>query len=171
MTGAPTDPPDGNRIVFCDFDGTIADEETFVAVLYHFAPKLAAELVPGMQQRRITLREGVPPILESIPSARYPEILEWVTSLGVAGSRARLEPSGIPRSYLAQASGGKGRERLGHDGELILYLGRVAPQKGVQYAVEASLLGGVRVALGSWLLQADLADELRFFAGGARGGR
>jgi F-type H+-transporting ATPase subunit b len=40
-----------------------------------------------------------------------------------------------------------------------------------QYAVDASLLGGVRVALGSWLLQADLSDELRFFSGGARGGR
>jgi F-type H+-transporting ATPase subunit b len=38
-----------------------------------------------------------------------------------------------------------------------------------QYAVDASLLGGVRVALGSWLLQADLSDELRFFSGGARG--
>jgi F-type H+-transporting ATPase subunit b len=40
-----------------------------------------------------------------------------------------------------------------------------------RYAVDASLLGGVRVTLGSWLLQADLADELRFFSGGAQGGR
>jgi F-type H+-transporting ATPase subunit b len=40
-----------------------------------------------------------------------------------------------------------------------------------QYAVDESLLGGVRVALGPWLLQADLADELRFFSGGARGAR
>jgi F-type H+-transporting ATPase subunit b len=40
-----------------------------------------------------------------------------------------------------------------------------------QYAVDEKLLGGVRVALGSWLLQADLADELRFFSGGARGAR
>ena len=40
-----------------------------------------------------------------------------------------------------------------------------------QYAVDETLLGGVRVVLGSWLLQADLADELRFFSGGPRGGR
>jgi len=40
-----------------------------------------------------------------------------------------------------------------------------------QYAVDQTLVGGVRVALGSWLLQADLADELGFFSGGARGGR
>jgi len=40
-----------------------------------------------------------------------------------------------------------------------------------EYAVDESLLGGVRVALGSWLLQADLSDELRFFSGGVRGAR
>jgi F-type H+-transporting ATPase subunit b len=40
-----------------------------------------------------------------------------------------------------------------------------------QYAADESLVGGVRVALGPWLLQADLADELRFFSGGPRGGR
>jgi F-type H+-transporting ATPase subunit b len=40
-----------------------------------------------------------------------------------------------------------------------------------QYAVDAALLGGVRVALGSWLLQADLGEELRFFAGGERSAR
>jgi len=38
-----------------------------------------------------------------------------------------------------------------------------------QYAVDAALLGGVRVALGPWLLQADLSDELRFFSGGPGG--
>lgn len=68
---------------------------------------------------------------------RYPEILKWVRSFGVADSRTMLEPSGIPKSYLTKADGRKGRERIGHDGELILYLGRVSPQKGVQYAVEA----------------------------------
>jgi len=40
-----------------------------------------------------------------------------------------------------------------------------------QYALDATLLGGVRVTLGPWQLQADLADELRFFSGGARGAR
>ena len=69
--------------------------------------------------------------------ARYPEILDWIRSLGVVDSRVRLEPSGIPQGYLAQAGGRKGREMVGHDGELILYVGRISPQKGVQYAVEA----------------------------------
>lgn len=65
------------QVVFCDFDGTITVEETFVAVLKKFAPELSAKLIPEIYARRITLREGVRKMLESIPSSRYPEILEF----------------------------------------------------------------------------------------------
>ena len=65
------------RIVFCDFDGTITAEETFVAVLKRFAPDLAAQLIPQMYARQLTLRQGVRQILESIPSSSYPEIIEF----------------------------------------------------------------------------------------------
>ncbi|BAZ67077.1 MAG: HAD-IB family phosphatase [Pelatocladus maniniholoensis HA4357-MV3] len=65
------------RIVFCDFDGTITVSETFVAVLKHFSPQLSAQLIPEMYAQRLTLREGVKRILESIPASRYPEILEF----------------------------------------------------------------------------------------------
>ena len=65
------------RIVFCDFDGTITAEETFVAVLKRFAPDLAAQLIPQMYSRQLTLRQGVRQILESIPSSSYPEIIEF----------------------------------------------------------------------------------------------
>ncbi|MDZ8068213.1 MAG: HAD-IB family phosphatase [Nostoc sp. DedQUE08] len=65
------------RIVFCDFDGTITVDETFVAVLKKFAPVLSAKLLPEMYAKRLTLREGVKEILQSIPSASYPEILEF----------------------------------------------------------------------------------------------
>ena len=65
------------RIVFCDFDGTITATETFVAVLKKFAPELAAELMPQMYSLKVTLREGVRQILESIPSSRLPEIIEF----------------------------------------------------------------------------------------------
>jgi 2-hydroxy-3-keto-5-methylthiopentenyl-1-phosphate phosphatase len=65
------------RIVFCDFDGTITAEETFVAVLKEFAPEISAQLMPQMYARTLTLRSGVRKILESIPSSRYREILEF----------------------------------------------------------------------------------------------
>jgi 2-hydroxy-3-keto-5-methylthiopentenyl-1-phosphate phosphatase len=66
-----------NRIVFCDFDGTITVEETFVAVLKKFSPQLSAILIPEIYAKRLTLREGVRQILESIPSKCYPEIIEF----------------------------------------------------------------------------------------------
>jgi 2-hydroxy-3-keto-5-methylthiopentenyl-1-phosphate phosphatase len=69
-----------DRIVFCDFDGTITAQETFVAAMKHHSPELSAELNPRMYAREITLREGVRRILESIPSSAYPEIIEWVAA-------------------------------------------------------------------------------------------
>jgi glycosyltransferase involved in cell wall biosynthesis len=68
---------------------------------------------------------------------RYPEVAKWAASRGLSDSKIRLEPSGIPKEYLRKADGRAFRDKIGHDGELILYLGRVSPQKGVQYAVEA----------------------------------
>lgn len=67
-------------IVFCDFDGTITAVETFVAIFKEFAPDISAELLPQMYSREITIRQGVRQILESIPSRRYPEILEFTRS-------------------------------------------------------------------------------------------
>ncbi|MCT7948721.1 HAD-IB family phosphatase [Ancylothrix sp. C2] len=66
-----------NKIIFCDFDGTITAEETFVAMLKHFTPELSAKLMPEMYELRLTLRQGVRQLLESIPSKKYPEILEY----------------------------------------------------------------------------------------------
>ncbi|AFY57505.1 haloacid dehalogenase superfamily protein, subfamily IB, phosphoserine phosphatase [Rivularia sp. PCC 7116] len=66
------------RIVFCDFDGTITAEETFVAVLKHFAPEVSQKLIPQMYAKQITLRQGVKQILESIPSSCYQEMMDYV---------------------------------------------------------------------------------------------
>jgi len=67
---------------------------------------------------------------------RYPEILDWVRSMGVGEPMTKVEPSGIPRSYLKE-NGDSGRNWSKSEGPTILYLGRISPQKGVQYAVEA----------------------------------
>ncbi|KST66329.1 HAD-IB family phosphatase [Mastigocoleus testarum] len=66
-----------DRIIFCDFDGTITVEETFVAILKKFSPKVSGELIPQMYTRKLTLRQGVRRILESIPSSCYAEILDF----------------------------------------------------------------------------------------------
>lgn len=65
------------RVVFCDFDGTITAVETFAGMLKEFAPELSAELVPQMYARKLTLRDGVRQLLESIPSQRYGEVIAY----------------------------------------------------------------------------------------------
>jgi len=67
---------------------------------------------------------------------RYPELEDWVSSCGVERKRIALEPSAIASEYLRPYSTAiPGFLREGRP--LILYLGRVSPQKGVQYAVMA----------------------------------
>jgi 2-hydroxy-3-keto-5-methylthiopentenyl-1-phosphate phosphatase len=68
------------RIVFCDFDGTITAQETFVAILKRFTPELAAVLIPQMYALELTLREGVMQMLEAMPSSAYAEILAFAAA-------------------------------------------------------------------------------------------
>lgn len=68
------------RVVFCDFDGTITAVETFVAMFKQFAPEVTEQLLPQMYARQVTLRQGVRQILESIPSCCYPDILAFTRS-------------------------------------------------------------------------------------------
>lgn len=88
------------RVVFCDFDGTITAEETFVGMLKEFAPELSAQLMPQMYARKLTLREGVRQLLESIPSGRYPEIVEYAKPKlirpGLEALLDFLDTQGIP---------------------------------------------------------------------------
>jgi 2-hydroxy-3-keto-5-methylthiopentenyl-1-phosphate phosphatase len=68
------------RIVFCDFDGTITIAETFVAMITKFALEVSALVLPKIYAKRVTLRQGVRQMLESIPSSSYPEIIEFTRS-------------------------------------------------------------------------------------------
>jgi len=66
-------------VVLCDFDGTITFDETFVAILKRFAPKLSEDLIPRMYDLTLTLKEGVRTIMESIESIHYPEMLSMIS--------------------------------------------------------------------------------------------
>ncbi|MFO7963930.1 MAG: HAD-IB family phosphatase [Desulfobacterales bacterium] len=66
------------KIVFCDFDGTITVDETFVGMLSRFAPERMKAFRRNFSEGSVTLREGVPRVVESIPSAKYPEMVAYV---------------------------------------------------------------------------------------------
>ena len=67
-----------SRVVFCDFDGTITTQDTFVSMLEKFAPEVSAKLLPVIFRREITLKEGIHQTLGSISAADYPEIIEYI---------------------------------------------------------------------------------------------
>ncbi|WP_019508484.1 HAD-IB family phosphatase [Pleurocapsa sp. PCC 7319] len=65
-----------SRVVFCDFDGTITTQDTFVTMVKKFAPEVSVQLLPMIFSRQITLKEGVRQTLESISTNYYPQIIE-----------------------------------------------------------------------------------------------
>ncbi|MEO1673053.1 MAG: HAD-IB family phosphatase [Cyanobacteria bacterium J06631_2] len=67
-----------SRVVFCDFDGTITTQDTFVSVLERFAPETTAQLLPAIFRREITLKDGISETLGAIPAHYYPAIIEFI---------------------------------------------------------------------------------------------
>ncbi|MDJ0829065.1 MAG: HAD-IB family phosphatase [Desulfobacterales bacterium] len=67
-----------DRIVFCDFDGTITEHDTFASMLSKFASARFAEVRELIRNRQISIRQGVRTLLESIPSKKYPEIIDHI---------------------------------------------------------------------------------------------
>lgn len=67
-----------SRVVFCDFDGTITTEDTFVRVLEKFTPVVSAKLLPMIFDRKMTLKEGIKQTIGSIDSVYYSEIIEYI---------------------------------------------------------------------------------------------
>lgn len=66
------------RVVFCDFDGTIAKHDAFVELLNRFAPEKMKELKKKFFQKQITLREWVRGVVESIPSCHYRDMVKFI---------------------------------------------------------------------------------------------
>lgn len=67
-----------SKVVFCDFDGTITTEDTFVRMLEKFAPEISAKLLPMIYDRQMTLLEGIRLTVGSIPAIHHPQIIEHI---------------------------------------------------------------------------------------------
>lgn len=70
--------------------------------------------------------------------AKYAQLISWIKSYGVPDWKIGLAPSGIPSECLTPRNGRSFRERYGIEGQIILYIGRISPQKGVQHLITAT---------------------------------
>ena len=105
------------QYVFCDFDGTITSKESLEGVFKRFAPDLYVPIKEKMMALEITIREGVRQVLESIPSARYPEILEFVQEIPIRPGFEQmldfLDAQGVPFVIVSGGLRGMVDARLG----------------------------------------------------------
>ena len=67
-----------SRAVFCDFDGTITTEDTFVSVLEKFAPETATQLLPAIFRQEVSLKEGISQTLGAIPARNYQAMIDFI---------------------------------------------------------------------------------------------
>ena len=68
----------GGSLIFCDFDGTIIQEEIFVELMRRFAPEASERVLPEIYALRRTLRDGLREILGTIPSRCWPAMEAFV---------------------------------------------------------------------------------------------
>jgi len=103
--------------VFCDFDGTITSKETLSGMVSRLLPDRWKEIVAEMVARRMTLREGVKTLVESIPVSRYGEIIDFVMAVpmrpGLEELLDFLDGRGVPFIVLSGGLRGMVEARLG----------------------------------------------------------
>lgn len=116
----------GTRMVFCDFDGTITIEDTFVGAVAPLVPAIADRILPALFARQVTLRQGVRELLEAIPSRHYPEILAYAATQPIrTGFEELLDWLETRQVPIAVVSGGiedmvrAVLRRPGRDGRLL----------------------------------------------------
>ncbi|BAZ04177.1 HAD-IB family phosphatase [Calothrix sp. NIES-3974] len=146
------------KAVFCDFDGTITAEETFVAVLKKFAPELAAEIIPSMYALQIPLRVGVRQILESIPSRRYGEIIEFTRTKKIRpGFREFVDFLHLSEVPLIVVSGGI-------KGMVEAVLGDLVDRIHAIHALDINTAGENLQVISAWEGESELVDKVKVMA-------
>lgn len=146
------------RVVFCDFDGTITAIETFVAMLKRFTPALTEQLLPEIYALRLSLREGVRQLLESIPSHDYPEMLEFGRSHSIRPGFGELldflDGEGVP---LVVVSGGV-------QGIVEAVLGPLTQRVAAVYGMELDCSGDYLRASSPFEEDSELVSKVRVMA-------
>ncbi|CAG7605273.1 2-hydroxy-3-keto-5-methylthiopentenyl-1-phosphatephosphatase [Paenibacillus solanacearum] len=65
------------RVIFCDFDGTITVNDNIVAIMKHFQPPGWDELVQQVISKQISVREGVGRMFALLPASRKQEVIDY----------------------------------------------------------------------------------------------
>lgn len=152
------------RIVFCDFDGTITAEESLEAAFNRFLPGRWPPMKERLLSGKITLREAVRKMLESIPTSDYPKILEFVKTIpvrpGLESLLDFLDAHKIPFIIVSGGLRGMVDSRLGQLIQRAKAVIAVDVDTGGEYlSVRSQYEGGTELVAKADVLCAYDADE------------
>ncbi|REE88612.1 2-hydroxy-3-keto-5-methylthiopentenyl-1-phosphate phosphatase [Paenibacillus taihuensis] len=68
------------RVIFCDFDGTITENDNIVAIIRHFNPAGWEAIVNDIVAQRKTIREGVGELFRLLPASMKREVVDYAIS-------------------------------------------------------------------------------------------
>ncbi len=66
-----------SRVIFCDFDGTITNNDNIVAIIRHFNPEGWETIVDDIVGQRKSIREGVGELFRLLPSSMRTEVVDF----------------------------------------------------------------------------------------------
>ncbi|WP_026676156.1 2-hydroxy-3-keto-5-methylthiopentenyl-1-phosphate phosphatase [Fictibacillus gelatini] len=67
-------------VIFCDFDGTVTENDNIIAIMKQFAPLGWENIKEQILGQQISIREGVGKLFSLLPSSKKDEITEFVLS-------------------------------------------------------------------------------------------
>ncbi|SEN76776.1 2-hydroxy-3-keto-5-methylthiopentenyl-1-phosphate phosphatase [Lihuaxuella thermophila] len=65
------------RVIFCDFDGTITNNDNIISIFKHFNPPGWESIKDDILSQRISVRRGVGQMFSLLPSSRKEEIIRY----------------------------------------------------------------------------------------------
>ncbi|WP_308634468.1 2-hydroxy-3-keto-5-methylthiopentenyl-1-phosphate phosphatase [Paenibacillus silvisoli] len=75
MTARPA-----QRVIFCDFDGTITENDNIVAIIRHFNPAGWEMIVNDIVGQRKSIRQGVGELFRLLPASMKREVVDYAIS-------------------------------------------------------------------------------------------
>ncbi|APH05559.1 2-hydroxy-3-keto-5-methylthiopentenyl-1-phosphate phosphatase [Bacillus weihaiensis] len=67
-----------NKVIICDFDGTITETDNIIAIMKKFAPPEWNELKNGVLSQEISISEGVGKMFQLLPASLKQEIIDYI---------------------------------------------------------------------------------------------
>lgn len=65
-------------MIFCDFDGTITNNDNIVKIMEHFGPIEAKQIKEDILAQNISIQEGVKNLFSLLPTSKKEEIIHFV---------------------------------------------------------------------------------------------